>query len=263
MENKWSGWSVAVALCACVTLAYLILPCLITIPISFGNPDQIMFPPTSYSFDIFWSLYNDQSWLAAGMRSLIVALASTSVSLALGLPAAYVLARREFPGKAWVSMFSISPIMVPGVVIGLALYVYFSFLNIRDGYARLILGHVIVVLPFAIVTISAGLRRIDPVLEKAAMVMGASRITILLQVVIPLLKPTLVSAALLSFLLSFDEIVVSFFVQRAGYETLPVKMYTSILWEVSPKLAAISTLLFVMSTVICVVAAVFQPRGRS
>ena len=111
----------------------------------------------------------------------------------------------------------------------------------------------------------AGLKHVDPNLESAARVMGAGRLYTLVKVTLPLLKPTIVAGALFAFLISFDEVVISYFISSTRTETLPVKMYSSIQWEISPVLAAISTLLTVLSLVVCVLASMLQkdePRGH-
>jgi putative spermidine/putrescine transport system permease protein len=128
---------------------------------------------------------------------------------------------------------------------------------------RLVAAHGIVTLPFVIMTVSAGLRHIDPVLERAATVMGASRITVLRRVTLPLLTPSIVSGGLFAFLISFDEVVISWFVARPGDTTLPVRMFSSIQFDVSPVLAAISTMLTALSVVICVAVAAVQKDARS
>ena len=154
--------------------------------------------------------------------------------------------------------------MVPHVAIALALYIYFTAIGLNQGELRLIAAHSIVTLPLVIMTTSAGLRLIVPALERAAMVMGATRLTVLRRVTLPLLVPSIITAALFSFLLiSFDEVVISWFVARPDYTTLPVRMFSSIQFEVSPVLAAISTMLTALSVIICVALAMVQKESSS
>ena len=162
-----------------------------------------------------------------------------------------------------LAVFLLSPIMVPHVAVALALYIYFAEIGLRHGELRLALAHGIATLPFVVVTASAGLRQIDPALERAATVMGAGRFTVLRRVTLPLLAPSLVASGLFAFLISFDEVVISWFVARAGDTTLPVKMFASIQFEVSPVLAAISTMLTALSVVVCVAVASVQKEARS
>jgi putative spermidine/putrescine transport system permease protein len=116
----------------------------------------------------------------------------------------------------------------------------------------------VVTLPFVLVTAMAGLRSVDPNLETAAMVMGAGRLTVLRRITLPLLTPAIVTGGLFAFLISFDEVVISYYVTNVRTQTLPVKMYSTIHWEISPVLAAISTLLTVLSLAVCLAGALLQ-----
>ena len=114
--------------------------------------------------------------------------------------------------------------MVPTVVIALALYVYYARIGLHDGDLRLVLGHVVVTLPFVIVTASAGLRQVDPALETAATIMGASRFTVFRRVTLPLIRSSIIAGGLFAFLISFDEVVIAWFVSQPATITLPVEI---------------------------------------
>jgi putative spermidine/putrescine transport system permease protein len=149
----------------------------------------------------------------------------------------------------------LSPILVPIVVISLGLYLYYSRISLSGTLAGLVLAHAMYVTPFVLVTLAAGIRQLDERLEMAAVIMGATRLRVFIEVVLPQLKPSLVSAALFAFLMSFDEVVIAWFVTGPSTTTLPVTMYSSIKWESSPVLAAIATILTLLSVLICLAAA--------
>lgn len=258
MVARMSGWRLALGASAGLILLFLLLPSLITVAISFGDSNQIVFPPRGFSLNLFRRFFAEEGWVSSTWLSFRVAVWSTVLALFLGIPAAYALTRGTFTGRRLLAVFLLSPIMVPHVVVALALYIYFAALGISNGELRLVLAHSLATLPFVIVTASAGLRHIDPALERAATVMGASRGTVLMRVTLPLLAPSVVASALFAFLISFDEVVISWFVARAGEATLPIKMFSSIQFEVSPVLASISTMLTVLSVVICVAVAYLQ-----
>ena len=151
---------------------------------------------------------------------------------------------------------------MPIVVIALGLYIYLSSLRITGTLTGVVLAHTIYVVPFVIITMGAGIRQLDENLERVATIMGAGRIRVLFRVVLPQLVPSLVSAALFAFLMSFDEVVLSWFVTGPSTMTLPVKMYSSIQWESSPVLAAVSTILTMLSIAVCLFAA-WIVRGRA
>ena len=253
----------AVGAAAWLILAFLLLPSLIIVPIAFGNVNEIIFPPRAFGFVLFQRFFTEPGWVSATLVSLRVACVTTALSLVVGVPAAYALARGRFPGRKLLALFLLSPIMVPGVVVALALYMYFARIGLHDGDVRLVLGHVVATLPFVIVTASAGLRQVDPALETAATIMGASRLTIFRRITLPLISSSMVAGGLFAFLISFDEVVISWFVARSDTTTLPVKMFSSIQWEVSAILAAISTMLTGLSVAVCLaVAGVKRKEGR-
>lgn len=249
-----------ISIVAWAILLFLVLPSVVVVPIAFGNSNEIIFPPRSFGIDLFSRFFTEPGWIAATLVSVRVACLTTALVLATGVPAAYALSRGRFPGKRVLALFLLSPIMVPGVVVALALYLYFARIGLHDGTTRLVLGHVVATLPFVIVTASAGLRQVDPALETAATIMGASRFTLFRRVTLPLIRPSIVAGGLFAFLISFDEVVISWFVARADTITLPIKMFSSIQWEVSAVLAAISTMLTTLSIVICIVVAILQRK---
>ncbi|WP_342640446.1 ABC transporter permease [Rhodoligotrophos ferricapiens] len=243
---------------AWLAYAFLLLPSLIVLPMSFGDKDELIFPPRSFSLYLYRQYFFESNWMAATFESLQVAIATAILSLILGVGAAYGLSRHTFLGKKAVTVFLLSPIFVPTIVVALALYLYLGIARITGTTIGLIICHTVVTVPFVIVTALAGLRHVDRNLETAATVMGAGRITVLRKVTLPLLRPTIVAAGLFAFLISFDEVVISYFVSSVRTQTLPVKMYSTIHWEISPVLAAISTLLTVLSLAICLLVASMQ-----
>jgi putative spermidine/putrescine transport system permease protein len=200
--------------------------------------------------------------MAATLQSFKVAAGATVLSLLLGVGAAYGLSRMTFRGKRLLTVLLLSPIFVPVIVVALGLYLYLGAAKLTGTTFGLIIGHTVVTMPFVIVTALAGLRHVDVNLETAAMVMGANRWTVVRRVTLPLLRPTILAAGLFSFLISFDEVVISYFISHVQQQTLPVKMYSSIHWEISPVLAAISTLLTALSLVVCLVIALSQKEQR-
>ncbi len=251
-----SGWKpeLVPSLAWCVYL-FLLLPSFIVIPLSFSDSTEYVFPPKTYSLRLYSDFLFTSNWVEVSLRSLQVALIAATIAMVIAVPGAYVLARTEFPGKALLKTILLSPILVPIVVIALGLYLYFSLLRVSGTIGSVVLAHTVYVVPFVIITISAGINQLDENLERVTTIMGASRFRILWSVVLPQLKPSLISAALFAFLMSFDEVVLSWFVTTASTMTLPVKMYSSIQWESSPVLAAVSTILTVLSVFVCLLVA--------
>lgn len=250
--------SLAASATAWVIYLLLALPSLIIIPMSFSSSDELVFPPHALSLHLYNIYFFESNWMAATAESLEVATGTVIVSLLLGVGAAYGLARGEFPGKRLLAMLLLSPAFVPAIVLGLGLYLYLGAAHLGGTTAGLIISHSLVATPFVILTTMAGLRHVDRNLEIAATVMGAGRLLVLRRVTLPLLRPTIMAAALFAFLISFDEVVIAYFIAGVRTQTLPVKMYSAIHWEISPVLAAVSTLLTLLSLGICVAVALLQ-----
>ncbi|RQT14953.1 ABC transporter permease [Burkholderia contaminans] len=250
------GW-IVVGL-ATVIYLYLLFPTLIVVPMSFGSGAELAFPPRHLSLDLYRSYFSGAEWLQTTGRSALYAVAASLLGLLVAAPAGYSLVRTSFPGKRLLVMLVLSPMTVPIVVIGLGVYLYYLKLSLIGTATGVILAHAMYVAPFIVLTISAGVENLDERLEKVAVIMGASQLRVFFQVVMPQLVPSLISAALFAFLMSFDEVVISWFITGPSTMTLPVKMYSSIKWEVSPVLAAVATMLTALSVIACLATHVLK-----
>ncbi|WP_345816851.1 ABC transporter permease (plasmid) [Paraburkholderia sp. PREW-6R] len=242
---------------------FLLLPSLVIVPISFGGGSELTFPPKTFSLDLFRQLLADPAWWGACVTSVIVALVASAISIAVGVPGAYALARARFPGKRIFETLAITPMLVPVVVLGLGIYKQFSTLGLVNTIWGLALAHAVLVVPFVVIAVGSGLRHADAALEAVALVMGASRVRIFFQVVLPQIRASVAVSVLFAFLLSFDEVVVAYFISGPQTTTLPVKMYSAIRWEVSPVLAAVSTMLTLISLLMCLGIMALQRREAS
>lgn len=260
-ERTFSKGRIVVAL-ATVLYLYLLLPSLIIVPISFGNRIELVFPPAHYSLDLYRDYFGSPEWLVVTYRSGLYALLASALAMAVGVPGAYALVRSQFPGKRLLVLLILSPMMVPIVIISLGLYLYYLRVFLTGTVTGLVLAHAMYATPFVVLTMSAGIENLDERLEKVAVIMGASQWRTFRQVVLPQLGPSLISAGLFAFLMSFDEVVIAWFVTGPSTMTLPVKMYSSIKWETAPVLAAIATILTALSIVICL-ATVALTSGRT
>jgi putative spermidine/putrescine transport system permease protein len=249
----------ALAFVAWAGYAFLLLPTLVVVPMSFGDRDEFQFPPRRLSFYLYEKYLFESTWVATTVESCIVAAAAAAIALVIGLSAAYGLSRYDVRGKSLLLVLLMSPLFVPVIVVALGLYLSLARLGLSGTTAGLVLAHAVLTIPFVLVTGLAGLRQVDPALETAARVMGASRLRVVRTVTLPLLRPTIVAGGLFAFLVSFDEVVVAYFITSEQTQTLPVKMYSSITWEISPVLAAVASLLTALSFLVCIVSAVLQP----
>lgn len=230
---------------------FLLFPSLIVIPVSFSGAQEFEFPPRSFSIGLYLKFFGDSTWWRAAVQSAIVGTATTVLAMALAVPAAYGLARSQFRGKPLVEIALLSPMLVPVVVLGLGLYMHLAAMQVVGSTLGIVVAHAVLVVPFVVVSVTSGLRHADPALETVAMLMGASRLRIFFEVVLPQIKASIMVGALFAFLISFDEVVIAYFLSGPQSTTLPVKMYSAIRWEVSPVLAAVSTLLTAISLAFC------------
>ncbi|MFT4065490.1 ABC transporter permease [Paraburkholderia sp.] len=248
-------------LVAILVYVFILVPTLIVIPISFGGDGELTFPPRVWSTSLYVHLFTSASWVGPILQSLKVASLTMLVSVLLGLPASYGLVRHEFPGKRFVMLLLMSPILVPVIVMSLGLYLYLSRLHLVGSTFGLVVSHVAYVTPFMMMTVMAGVKKLDPALEFASTIMGAKRGTVFFKVVLPQLRPSILAGALFAFLVSFDEVVIAWFLTSPATTTLPVRMYSSIQWDISPVIAAVSALLTLLSLVFCCVSVWLQPAA--
>lgn len=245
--------SLPLMLFAAAMFLFLLAPSLIVVPMSFSDSREIIFPPRGFSLMLYREYFAGPEWVAATIESTVVALGSTALALATGIPVAYAIVRSRLFGMKVVRALVLMPILVPTIVFALGLYIYFARVGISGSTTALILGHAVHNLPFVTVVMIAGLKQVNPNIEVAAQVLGASMMRTFFSVVVPMVQRSIWAAGLFSFLISFDEVVIAWFLSSPRAMTLPIKMYSSIQWEVSPVLAAISTLLTALSLVVCIV----------
>ena len=232
---------------AWLVLIFMLLPSFVVIPMSFGDRNEFIFPPESLSLFLYKQFFFESTWMATTVQSFKVAILSTALCLVLGVGAAYGVVRGSFRGKQWLTLFMLSPMLIPVIVIALGLYIYFALIGISGSTAAIVIGHTLHGAPFVMVFVMAALRHVDPNLEAVARIMGAGPVYILFKVTLPLMKPALVASTVFAFLLSFDEVIIALFVSGRGTKTLPIRMFENLQFEISPVLAAISVLLTLLA----------------
>jgi putative spermidine/putrescine transport system permease protein len=235
-------WTLALA-----ALLYLLLPTLIIVLASFTASDHIAFPPEGLSFRWFIRLWQLDAVRTAAARSLLVALAATALSVALGVAAAFPLARSRFPGREVLNAFLMSPLILPSLVYGLAALMFLSALGVSLSGPVLVLSHVAVILPYVTRTTVAALALLDPNLEEAARSLGANAWQSFLRVILPNVLPGIGTGAAFAFISSFDNLSVSLFLAGPRVETLPIRLFAMISFDLDPAAAAISAVLVLLA----------------
>lgn len=220
----------------------LILPIVVVMIISFSSATYLTFPPPSMSLRWYERFFSDSNWMAAFWNSFRVAVASACIALALGTCAAMGIVRSTIRWKWAIMLLFVSPIVVPPVVLGLSLYSLFLRADLIGSVWGLAAAHAIGGLPIVVVILSASLQSVDPRLEQAASVHGASPLTVFRTVTLPAIAPGLAAASFFAFLHSFDELVLSLFLSSARLKTLPLMLWADINYQLNPVLAVVSTL---------------------
>jgi putative spermidine/putrescine transport system permease protein len=228
-----------------VTLICLVLvaPIVIVVVLSFSGEGYLRFPPRSLSLHWYARVFGDIRWQRSLLTSAGVALGTCLLSTSVGFLAAYAFVRGEFRRKKlWLSLLLL-PLIVPTIITAIALYFLAAQLGLVGNVVWLAICHSVVALPIVLLILVSALQTVDLNLERAALGLGAGRLMLFRRVVLPLAAPGLASAALFSFLASFDELVIALFLAGVKAQTLPVRIWNSLLLEVEPTIAAVSAFL--------------------
>lgn len=222
---------------------FLIAPLVFVVLVSFNGGDVPSFPPTDLSLRWYSVALQSENFMGGLVTSAWLALAATLVAAPVGVAAAFGIARGRWRGRAALEAFFLSPLIVPGIVIGIAVLVAMAAVEFGSAPLRLLVGHTLIVLPYTIRTVLASLARMDPALEEAGAVFGASRWQVLVYITLPQLKGSIFAGAILSFILSFDDVSVSLFLSSAQTSTLPIAIMSYMQYNFDPSIAAISAML--------------------
>lgn len=237
----------ALGLVNLITFLYLLGPILIIVGSAFGTTGYLAFPPHGLTLHWFAAALADARYVDAFGTSLLVAGITTVVAVAAGLPAAYALARREFPGRAAIEATILMPLVLPALVLSIALTLLFSRAGFAAGTARLVVAHLVLCIPYVIRVALPVLRRFDGALAEAAQNLGASPLATFFLVTLPAIRPGAIAAATLAFIVSFDEIDLAIFLASPQAPTLPVTIYSAIQLGIEPTVGAVSALLVLIA----------------
>ncbi|MEO1554927.1 MAG: ABC transporter permease [Pseudomonadota bacterium] len=246
----------ALAICWVIAIAcviFLMLPIVITLAASFTSSPVYTLPPPEWSLRWYQSLRQRSGLWDAVTLSLNLAVVSTVLSLILGTLAAIAVTRGSFRGREAIATFTVSPLMMPGLVVGVALLQFFREIGLRDAYISLLLGHIVITLPFVMRTLLASMAAFDFSLVDAARTLGLSYPRAILQVLMPNLAPAYLTGGLFAFLASMDNYPISIFLTDARNKTLPIKMLQYLEEQPDPSLAAMSSGLILLACVVLII----------
>ena len=232
---------------ATLVIGFLVIPVLIVIPLSFSSSTLLEFPPRAYSLRWYQALLGSVEWRDAAWMSLQVSVLTTMVATPLGTAAAYGLHLGGFRATGVLRMLVLAPLLVPVILTAVGIFYVYAMLGLNNTLFGLVLAHAMLSLPFVVISVSAGLRSYDMAQERVARSLGASWPRAFWAITLPQIRLPVLSGALLAFISSFDEVIVSFFISGGEYSTLPRRMFNALRDQIEPTIAAISTILVVLS----------------
>jgi mannopine transport system permease protein len=248
MTSRNGPWEWAfLALCALI-LVFLMIPTLLILPMSVSPTESLAFPPRGFSLKWYETFFGDPEWVAATLFSLEIAGWTTLCSSVIGTMGAIALVRGRLPGRQTLEALLLAPLIVPHIIVAIAVYLQFAPLGLTGTRLGFVLIHTALAVPYVVLVVTAALQRLPPSLEMAGLNLGASRLRCFWSITMPLIGPAILAGAVFAALASFDETVVSFFISGIEHKTITRKMFEDIEFNVSPVIAAASTV-FVVGTV--------------
>jgi len=240
-------------------LIYLFLyaPIIILIIYSF-NDSKVNAVWMGFTTKWYYKLSSDGDILTAFKNSLLVASLSTLISTIIGTLAAVGMYKYKFKGKTVLDGLLYVPIIIPEIVMGISLLVFFSQTKITLGIITLILAHVTFSISYVVVVVRAKLSGFDRNLEDAAMDLYANEFQTFSKITLPIILPGIAAGALMAITLSLDDVIISFFVSGPSYETLPLKIYSMVRVGVTPEINALSTVMIVITLSIAIISELLQ-----
>jgi spermidine/putrescine transport system permease protein len=252
VQRLLGGWTA-------LTMVFLYLPIAILIGFSF-NTSRLNILWEGFTLEWYRAVWRDTVLVRSLENSLYIAGITTVLSVLLGTSGAWLLYRYRFPGaRIWQTLVYV-PMLVPEVIMGVSLLILFVVVHLELGFTTIIISHVTFCFPFVMVAVQARLAGLDPALEEAAMDLGATPAVAFRKVLVPYLMPAIVSGALMSFSLSLDELIVTYFTASAGSRTLPLEIFGRVKKGLDPTLNAISTVFIVFTAVLVVTTELIKRR---
>ena len=253
-----------------IVLFLLIVPSLVVIPMSFSASQYLEFPPKEWSFRWYenyffsWKVENGfNDWMSATWTSVKVAILTIIVATPIGTMAAYGLVNGSSRLSKILFPIFISPMMVPIILVAIGLFYFFVQFKLVGSVFGLVLGHSLVAMPLVLIIVFSALKNYDMNQEKVARSLGATRFRAFREITLPQIKFSIVSASLIAFLTSFDEIIISLFVAGGDNSTITTSMFLALRDQIDPTIAAISTILIIVSSGLLILVQLLGNKDKS
>jgi len=267
MNRQQAGWDarsqrIVFGALAGIAIVFLIAPTIIVLLTSFTATESLRFPPRGYSLRWYKALLDADQMQAAAWNSLIVAVGTTMISVILGTAAALAIARSQARWARAADLLFMSPLILPALAFGFAALIYIHMLGFNPSLPLLVLGHVVVCVPFVLRTTIAALAQLDGALLDASASLGAARWTTFRRITLPLIGRGIGAGAFLAFMASFDNVPVSLFLANERTEMLPIHLWQQIDTNLDVRTAAASGLIVMVTIVLMILAERFAGLSR-
>jgi spermidine/putrescine transport system permease protein len=246
MSQERAGW---VAIRAFMVLVYIFMfaPIAIVVVLAFNSAQFGGFPIEGFSLRWFEELYNNDAIVRAFRTSLVLGVLTALIATTMGVLASLAIVRYDFPGKTWINTLLVAPVLIPETVLAVGLLLFMRWLAEPRSFMVLLLGHVLVSLPYVVLVVQARLYGVKRVYEEAALSLGANRFQTFLAVTLPLLMPAVFAGLLFSFTISFDNITATIFWRPPGMETVPTQIFGMLRTSISPEINALGTVMILIT----------------
>lgn len=228
-------------------MLYILAPLLLVVAVSTSDSYFVSFPPTGFTLQWYAKALGDQEFLSGLVLSIGLALGSTALSLGMGVPASFALARGSFPGRNLLRGLVLSPLVFPALVTGLSLLQLFSAWHSQDARLNLLIAHAVVTSPYVVRTVTTSLLLVNSSLEEAARTLGASRLQTFRKVTLPQIAPGVAAGSIFAFMISFDNYPVSMWLADSEHSPVPIVIYRQISTVFDPSVAAMSTVVIILT----------------
>lgn len=254
----WKAFNVARILYGALALAFLCLPLLVIVPLSFNSGVFLTFPLEGLSLRWYREVFDDPGWQRAARNSLIVAMGTTALALVLGTTAAVALHSSKLRFRGLLIGLILSPMVVPAIISAIGVFFFFAKIGFTGSKASLVVAHTILAIPFVFIPVMASLARFDSTLVRAAKSLGASPLTTFRRVTLPLVAPGVATGGVFAFATSLDEVIMVIFLGGPAQRTLPREMFDGLRENISPAILAVATMLTVLACLLLVSVQLLQ-----
>jgi putative spermidine/putrescine transport system permease protein len=252
-----------------LVLFFLIMPILVIVPLSFNaepffsfTEGMLSFQPEAYSLKWYAAILTDPKWTLAIQNSFFIGICATVIATVLGTCAAVGLARDDMPARRLITALLLSPMIVPLIITAAGMFFFYADIGLAGSYLGIILAHAALGTPFVIITVTATLTGFDYALARAALNLGARPLQVFFDIIMPLIRPGVISGALFAFITSFDEVVVVLFMAGPGQRTIPRQMFSGLREQINPTILAVATLLILVSIALLVTIELLRRRSE-